>query len=178
MSSMNTGPKSDAPSWLAFHKLNPQARLRLFCFHYAGGSARVFREWHDLLPTVEVCPLQLPGRGTRIKEGSVRRVAPLVEQLARELSPKLDMPFAFFGHSMGALIGFELARLLRRERGLNPAHLFISGRRAPQLRAAGPPIHNLPDDEFIERLRDYNGTPEEVLRHPRADGTDAALPAS
>ncbi|MET0647739.1 MAG: alpha/beta fold hydrolase [Pyrinomonadaceae bacterium] len=170
MSSMNTGLKSDAPSWLAFHKPNPRASLRLFCFHYAGGSAQVFREWHDLLPTVEVCPVQLPGRGTRIREGSVRRVAPLVEQLARELAPKLDVPFAFFGHSMGALIGFELARRLRRERGLEPAQLFLSGRRAPQLRDAGPPLHDLPDDEFIERLRDYKGTPEEVLRHPELMG--------
>lgn len=166
MSSMNTGLKPGAPSWLAFHKLNPRASLRLFCFHYAGGSAQVFRDWHDLLPTVEVCPVQLPGRGTRIKEGSITRIAPLVEQLARDLSPKLDMPFAFFGHSMGALVGFELARLLRRERGLKPAQLFVSGRRAPQLRDDAPPSHNLPDDEFIELLRAYKGTPEEALRHP------------
>jgi medium-chain acyl-[acyl-carrier-protein] hydrolase len=170
MSSMNAGMKADAPSWLAFHKVNPQAALRLFCFHYAGGSAQVFQTWHDLLPTVEVCPVQLPGRGNRIKEGSISRIVPLVEQLAREISPKLDMPYAFFGHSMGALVCFELARLLRRERGSKPAHLFVSGRHAPQLPDTSPPVHNLPDEEFIERLRDYNNTPEAVLRHPELMG--------
>jgi medium-chain acyl-[acyl-carrier-protein] hydrolase len=66
---------------------------------------------------------------------------------------------------MGGLIGFELARLLRREYGLNPVHLFVSGRRAPQIPDSDPPIHALPDFEFLEELRHFNGTPEAVLEN-------------
>lgn len=154
------------PVWLAFHKPNPQADVRLFCFPYAGGGAHIYRGWKDLLPNLEVCPVQLPGRGARIREPQVKRLPALVEALARDLLPKLDKPFAFFGHSMGALISFELARLLRREHGLAPSHMFLSGRPAPQTERDAAPIHNLPDAEFIEQIRAYEGTPEEVLQHP------------
>ncbi|HEX8846789.1 MAG TPA: thioesterase II family protein [Pyrinomonadaceae bacterium] len=157
---------SSLPNWLAFYKPNLNANLRLFCFPYAGGGAQVYRNWKDLLPSVEVCPIQIPGRGVRIKEGCVKRLPQLVEILSRDLLPKLDKPFAFFGHSMGALVSFELARLLRREHGLSPVHLFLSGRRAPQLAETDSFIHNLPEDEFLEELRLLNGTPKEVLEHP------------
>jgi medium-chain acyl-[acyl-carrier-protein] hydrolase len=77
----------------------------------------------------------------------------------------MDRPFAFFGHSMGALVSFELARLLRREHATLPHALFVSGRRPPQL-PMEPPTYDLPEDEFVEELRRMGGTPEEVLRHP------------
>jgi medium-chain acyl-[acyl-carrier-protein] hydrolase len=96
------------------------------------------------------------------------RLTPLVETLTSILQPYLDRPFAFFGHSLGALLGFELVHALRHHLGQSPVHLFISGRRAPQLPAPHPPIHNLPESEFVEKLRRLNGTPEAVLR-------DAAL---
>lgn len=76
------------------------------------------------------------------------------------------MPFAFFGHSMGALLGFELARELRRQRGIIPVHLFVSGRRAPQVPDLDPPIHQLPESAFLDELRHLNGTPEEAMQHP------------
>jgi medium-chain acyl-[acyl-carrier-protein] hydrolase len=90
----------------------------------------------------------------------------MVEEIAGALAPLLDMPFAFFGHSMGAMISFELARLLRARRALEPAHLFISGRRAPHLPPDEPPSYGLPEPEFIEKVRELNGTPREVLEHP------------
>jgi medium-chain acyl-[acyl-carrier-protein] hydrolase len=93
------------------------------------------------------------------------RLGALVEAVAEVLAPQLDRPFAFFGHSMGAMISFELTRLLRRRHGLRPAHLFLSGRRAPQFPPTEPPTYHLPEPEFVEKLRGLNGTPAEVLAH-------------
>ncbi|HET6977275.1 MAG TPA: alpha/beta fold hydrolase [Pyrinomonadaceae bacterium] len=153
--------------WLAGVKPNPEASLRLFCFPYAGGGATIFRTWQAELPKeVEVCPVQLPGRGRRLKEAAYTNVHTLVQELAQGLFPFLGKPFAFFGHSMGASISFELARYLRREHHLMPRHLFISGRRAPHMPALHTPIYNLPDAEFMVGLRDLNGTPVEALEQP------------
>lgn len=152
--------------WLAFVRPNQQAKLRLFCFPYSGGGATAFRTWPDSLPTaVEVCPVQLPGRETRLREQPFTRISPLVQAAAQALLPHLDKPFALFGHSVGALIGFELARHLRRRYGLETVHLFVSGRHAPQIPDPDPPIYALPEPEFIEEVRLYNGTPEEVLEN-------------
>jgi medium-chain acyl-[acyl-carrier-protein] hydrolase len=161
-----TGTKATFP-WLACHRPNPRAALRLFCFPYAGGGAPIYRNWVERLPPeVEVCPVQLPGRGGRLREKPFSRMAPLAEALAAELRAYLDKPFAFFGHSMGAIIGFEVARVLRREGAPRPRYLFASGRAAPQIPRPDPPTYELPEAEFIEELRRLNGTPAEVLEHP------------
>ncbi|MUL37888.1 thioesterase II family protein [Gloeocapsopsis dulcis] len=145
---------------------NPHASLRLFCFPYAGGNSLIFRPWLKSLPTtVEVCPVELPGRGIQMKLAPISRLELLIKSLASTLLPHLNQPFAFFGHSMGALISFELTRLLRREYNISPVHLFISGRRAPQIPDPKPPIHALPEPEFIEELRRLNGTPQAVLEN-------------
>lgn len=153
--------------WLTCPRPNPRARLRLFCFPYAGGSTMIYRQWQDALPAeVELCPVQLPGRAARLREAPFTRVEPLVAACAEALGPYLDKPFAFFGHSMGATIGFELARWLRRHGGPQPRILFVSGRRAPQLPDTLPHTYDLPDADFIADLRRLNGTPTEVLEHP------------
>ena len=153
-------------SWIAYSKPRPQARLRLFCFPYAGGGALIFRTWADGLPTdVEVCPIQLPGRGTRLMEPLFTQLSPLIQALAQALLPLLDKPFAFFGHSLGALVSFELARQLRRQYGVQPVRLFVSAGRAPQLPHRGLPVHTLPDGDFLAELRRLNGTPRAVLEH-------------
>jgi medium-chain acyl-[acyl-carrier-protein] hydrolase len=158
-------------------ELSSKTRLRLFCFPYAGGGASIFRAWSAKLPpTVEVCPIQLPGREHRWREAPFTRLLPLVEILAQDLQPLLHLPFAFFGHSMGALISFELAQQLCRKHGKTPVHLFVSGARAPHLPDLDPPIHHLPDAVFVEALRRrYNGIPEEVLRN--AELMQIVLPA-
>lgn len=144
-----------------------QISLRLFCFPYAGGSARIFQKWSHKFPaTVEVCPLQYPGRGNRLQERPFDRLEPLVQNIAETLLPLLDKPFAFFGHSMGAVVAFELARQLRRERQMSLVHLFISASRAPQFPDRTPVAYNLPEPQFIEELRRLNGTAPEVLEHP------------
>jgi medium-chain acyl-[acyl-carrier-protein] hydrolase len=156
-----------ANSWVTIPGANSSSSLRLFCFHYAGSNASIFRTWSNRLGTeIEVCPVHLPGRERRWNEPLITQIVPLVEALADALYPHLlDRPFAFFGHSMGALISFELARELRRQHAPSPVHLFVSGRQAPQLGAIAPPIHQLPEAEFIEALRRYQGTPDAVLRN-------------
>jgi medium-chain acyl-[acyl-carrier-protein] hydrolase len=152
--------------WISFRKPDPKAQLRLFCFPYAGAGALIFRKWADGLPReVELCPIQLPGRGTRLTEPPFTMLSCLVEALARVLVPLLDKPFAFFGHSLGALIGFELARQIRRQHGVHPVRLFASAGRAPQIPHRTPPIHNLANEEFLAELRRLNGTPRELLDH-------------
>ena len=156
----------DLDRWIPSRKPDPKTRLRLFCFPYAGAGALIFRKWSDALPReVEVCPIQLPGRGTRLKEPPFTKLPSLIEALARALDPLLDKPFAFFGHSLGALIGFELARQIRRQYGLIPVRLFASAGCAPQIPHRALPIHTLPDNQFLAELRRLNGTPRELLDH-------------
>lgn len=140
--------------------------MRLFCLPYAGGSSREFRGWTKALPGfVEVCPVELPGRGRRMGEPCYTRLLELVGAISKGLAPYLDVPFAFFGHSMGAILAFELARTLRREHGCLPRCLFVSGRRAPQLPDSRPSPYALLEHEFIDEVRKLNGTPREVLEH-------------
>jgi medium-chain acyl-[acyl-carrier-protein] hydrolase len=116
---------------------------------------------------VEVCPVQLPGHESRLREPAFDRLGSLVDALVPELLPLLDRPFAFFGHSMGAMIGFETARRLRARKVVGLQHMFVSGRRAPQLPPKGERrTYDLPEAEFIEELGRLNGTPREVLEHP------------
>jgi medium-chain acyl-[acyl-carrier-protein] hydrolase len=152
--------------WIPFRKPDSQTRLRLICLPYAGAGALIFRKWSDALPRdIEVCPIQLPGRGTRLTEPPFTKLSCLIEALTRALDPLLDKPFAFFGHSLGALIGFELARQIRRQYGVHPVRLFASAGRAPQIPHRAPPIHTLPDNQFLTELRRLNGTPRELLDH-------------
>jgi medium-chain acyl-[acyl-carrier-protein] hydrolase len=151
---------------MSLYRPKPQARLRLFCFPYAGGGASIFRDWADSLPaTVEVRPIQLPGRESRFRERPFSQITELLPALSLALQPYLDKPFAFWGHSMGALISFELARRLRRENKPGPLHLFLSGHKAPQLPDSLPSIHQLPDKEFLQEVRKLNGAPEAVWRN-------------
>ena len=104
-----------ASSWVVCTKSH--ARLRLFCFPYAGGGASIYHPWSKRLSgDVEICPLYLPGRENRLREPCFKRLSSLVEELTDALTHFMDVPFAFFGHSMGALISFEVARRLRRSR--------------------------------------------------------------
>lgn len=156
-----------ASPWTAGAKPNPRARVRLFCFPYAGGGAAIYRTWPSGLPAgVEVVPVQLPGRGRRLNEPAYTSTDEMIPVLADALLPYCDMPFVFFGHSMGATISFELARHLRREHELRPRQLLVSGRRAPHAPNPNPHTYNLPEPEFIRTLRELNGTPKEVTEHP------------
>jgi medium-chain acyl-[acyl-carrier-protein] hydrolase len=107
--------------WLLRIRERPRARVRLFCFPYAGAGASMFHRWPDALRSdVEVLPVQLPGRETRYREPLHRRIEPLAAALATALGPALDRPFAFFGYSLGGLLAFETARELRRRSSALP----------------------------------------------------------
>jgi len=153
--------------WIQIPKPNPRAEVRLFCFPYAGGAAPIYRNWPDSLPTsVEICAVQPPGRERRMHEEPFTDLLALVEAAGPALLPYMDRPFAFFGHSMGAWIGFELARYLRRENQPKPLRLFASGCPAPHIRSRSAIAHNLPEEEFLKELRHLKGTPKEALEHP------------
>lgn len=149
--------------WFAYTPPKPSARVRLFCLPYAGGSAAIYRAWVGAAPPeIELVPIELPGRGRRFAEPAYTRMHALVASLAQAIGPLAQQPFALFGHSMGALIGFELARWLQHSGPAMPVRLFVSGCSAPQL----PPtrvIHDLPDAAFVSELRRLNGTPAEVF---------------
>ena len=156
--------KPQVKSCVIYPKPNPHARARLFCFPYAGGTAAIFRGWPNYLPAeVEVCAIQYPGRGSRIPERLREQVEELVDSSYEELQPFLDKPFAFFGHSMGALVSYEFARRLQRDQRTGPVGLFVSGCTAPHLRVFDRITYDLPDPEFIAELRELQGTPPEVL---------------
>lgn len=161
---MTTSPST---AWFPYTRPNPQARLRLFCLPFAGGAASIYRTWAQNLPdTVEVVPVQLPGREARMRETSYTRIGPMIESLATAIEGQLDRPYALFGHSMGTLISFELARALRGRGLRQPEQLFVSGHRAPQIPDHDEPIFDKPHDDFVAELRRLNGTPEAVLQHP------------
>lgn len=150
--------------WIPQFKPNPQANLRLFCFPYAGGTTYTFRQWSGFLPkTVELCSIELPGRFRRLNESPYQELDSLLSALSTVLIPYFNKPFAFFGHSMGGLVSFELTRLLRRKFNQSPVHLFLSGCRAVQIPNPNPIIHNLDDDKFKQEIINYGGTPTEVI---------------
>lgn len=159
-------PAPNASSWLVRPRPAPRAALRLFCLPYAGGGAAIFAPWARLLPdTIEVVAIQPPGRAERLADPPYTALGPLVDAIAHAIAPLLDRPFALFGHSMGALLGFELARTLRRERCPQPERLIVSGHRAPHLPSGRPPTHALPEPAFLAELARLEGTPPEVLAH-------------
>ena len=151
-------------AWLMPFSKEQNGRLRLFFFPHAGGGASAFYQWSRVLPSDITCyALQLPGRETRLREPLHRQVRPLVQSLTNVLQPYLDAPFIFWGHSMGALLSFEVARTLQQQGMSMPQRLMVSGYNAPQIPYADPPIHHLPQPDFIAALQELNGTSPMVL---------------
>lgn len=141
------------------------AALRLFCFPHAGAGASAYRAWVQALAEdgIAVCPVQLPGRENRLGEQPHREIEPLIGELVAGIASEFDRPYALFGHSMGALVAFELANAVRDRGGLLPVHLFVSGRIAPQLTDTRAKLHALTDSELLARLADLGGIPRELL---------------
>lgn len=162
-------PRTGRGGWCVRWKAAPRARLRLFCAPHAGAGAGVYRAWAErLAPGIEVVALRPPGRETRYGEPVPTSIAETVPAVLAEIEDWLDAPYAWFGHSLGALVAFECCRALAG-RGAPPPHrLLVSGRPAPQLPSRLPPFHALPDAQLAELMREYGGTPLEVLDDPSA----------
>ncbi|ONI78022.1 thioesterase [Actinosynnema sp. ALI-1.44] len=134
-------------------------QLRLLCFPYAGGNAQTYVRWRKLLgQDVDVRPMQLPGHGERIRETPQHRWDGLLADVRAKLVGMLDRPIALFGHSLGALLAFECARILVAEYGIRPVRLLVSGHRAPHLPLREEVLHHLPDAEFLARLSERSRT--------------------
>lgn len=153
--------------WISGGRISQNPRVRLFCFPYSGASASIYYTWINYAPTmVDICPIQLPGHGTRLTELLHNDLQSLIKDAYIELEPYFsDVPYVFFGHSFGALFSFELARVLRDQGKNSPEHLFVSGHGAPHLVDLYPRIHTLPEKEFRERIGELNGMSPEILKN-------------
>ena len=160
---INTEAKNE---WFVQLSKSTEAKLYLYCFPFAGGSSNVFRRWPLFVPAgVEVVPVEIPGHGKRLQEQPFSNLFELVEKMGAEIGAMLRQPFAFLGHSMGALLAFELTRFLRRQKLPMPRQLFVSAHVAPHTPSLREPIYGLPEKEFIARLQEINGTPQQVLQN-------------
>ncbi len=154
----------DSP-WLTTYGYSSQGGARIFAFPYSGAGTSIYSHWaKDFCDShVDFIGVQLPGRESRFGEMPISHLPLLVKELSKEIAPLTNQPFIFFGHSLGALIAFELCRELRRKKLSLPIHLFVSGFRPPQLSNPNKELHQLPEKNFIEGIREYGNTREEVL---------------
>lgn len=149
--------------WVA-SRPTPNARLRLFCFPFAGGAATQFGSWQAQLgPEIQVCAIQPPGRGERFHEPPFTQWTPLISELSRVIAKYDDLHYAFFGHSLGGLMAFELARACTALSLPLPLHLFVSATNAPLTAPDRPDVTRMDNSALKKRLSEYNGTPAEVL---------------
>ena len=151
-----------AGDWVV-SRTDRDADFRLFCLPYAGGGSTLFRSWPAQLE-FDVLAVELPGRGRRFAEPCAVQMDEIVEPLLKAMAPYLDRPFGFYGHSLGAMISFELSHACRRELGLEPELLITAAsvppRREPKRDRSGPD-----DDAIKQRLRLAGGTPPEALEN-------------
>jgi medium-chain acyl-[acyl-carrier-protein] hydrolase len=139
-------------------------RTRLLCFSYAGGSTDLFRAWSDdLAPNVELLAVQLPGHGSRLREQPYPDWESLLKAAFTGLSPYLALPHAFYGHSFGGRLAYELTHLVEAEYPGRTQWLFVSGCRSPDSPQAEPYLHERSGPEFRAALRELGGTPPEIL---------------
>lgn len=173
---MSLPPNPLPPSpWVSRPRPVSKPRARLICFPHAGGSPIGYWSWPAAFPPdIDVATALLPGRSKRRNEPPFTRMQPLIAALEQGLAPLLDVPFAFFGHSMGAILAFELTRARRRRGASLPVHLFVAASGAPSLDRPFPRMHDLPEPELVAELARMGGTPKSVLDEPYA--RDAILP--
>jgi surfactin synthase thioesterase subunit len=150
------------PGWFRCFDKRPAASVRLICFPFAGGSAALYRPWHKhVAPSVEIQAVQYPGRADRLREPMIGDARELARAIADALPPLLDRPVALYGHSMGAIVAYEVARLL----GSTPTRLFVSGSPAAHEEDHEEPIAGLPDDAFVQKLYELGGNDIGVLEN-------------
>lgn len=154
--------------WLPGRRQDSQTvKFRLFCFAHAGGGSSFFNAWKAYFgPEIEVCPILLPGRESRIREKPYRRIEDIIEPLMQVLKPEMTLPFGVFGHSFGSILAFEVARRAT-ECGYPLKTLMVSGRRAAHLKMRRNPLHQLDTDAFLKAIQGLNGTPKDVFNNEK-----------
>lgn len=160
------GQERDQRRWLKRFGRPETAGTRLLCFHYAGGSASMFRDWPKAMPPhVDLVAVQLPGRADRFHEPAYRDMASLVEALVEVLEPLLNQPFACYGASMGATVSWALINALAEREMPLPLKLYVAHCPAP---SAAPMVRgwNEPDEGLVAYMRDLGGTPPEIMDDP------------
>ncbi|WP_164931613.1 thioesterase II family protein [Longirhabdus pacifica] len=152
--------------WFFHYDNQGESSVRLFCFHYAGGSSNTYRSWNrgELSPSVELISMELPGRGRRFNEPLLSTMEEVTSSALKAILPYRDKPMVFFGHSMGALMAFELARALEKE-NIKLAHLITSCFYAPQLPRKDKQITALPDEQFLREVQKLNGVPDLLMEN-------------
>jgi surfactin synthase thioesterase subunit len=139
-------------------------RVTLFCLPYAGGGATIYHGWKSRIPSwIELMPLHLPGRGVRHNQPAMHDWRELIGLLLRDVQPYIARPLAIFGHSMGALIGLELAYAIRARHQRTPVWFGASGSKAPSRRELDLKWLDCPEETLVDELRSLNGTPPELL---------------
>ncbi|GAA2655504.1 thioesterase II family protein [Paractinoplanes durhamensis] len=152
-----------ADVWIRLYHASPTASVRLVCFPHAGGSASYYFPLSaGLGPTVEALAVQYPGRQDRRGEPCAQTVGELADGIAAALRPHVGQPLAFFGHSMGAVLAFEVTRRLEQQAESPVQILFVSGRRAPSA-VRHETVHQGGDKELLAELRRLNGTDDRLI---------------
>ncbi|SDM86925.1 thioesterase II family protein [Allokutzneria albata] len=161
-------------AWFRGYRPVARPRVRLVCFAHAGGGPSAFRSWHEGLPAdVEVLAVRYPGRQDRLTEECVDRMEPLADAIAGALTPLLDTPLVFFGHSMGAWVGYEVALRLRGEHGFSVDQLLVSGQVPPHRRKPGG--EDPGTDAVIAEVRRLGGYDAQLFEDPEL--RELVLPA-
>jgi surfactin synthase thioesterase subunit len=144
-------------------------KLKLFCFPYAGGSTAIYNKWRRYVdPAIELVPVELAGRGKRIHEALYKDLREAVDDVFTVVTKNVNqVPYAIFGHSMGAIIAHSLARKLRECADTQPVHIFFSGRGAPHvIRSDEKKYHLMNDYDFKHEIIELGGTSPEFFEHP------------
>jgi len=152
--------------WFRTFKSNPKAQIRLFCFHHSGGSASSYYRWVEhLSPSIELTAIQFPGREDRFSEPFINRLEDIISQLSEGFNAHKDKPFFVFGHSLGALVGFEFVNAIRQHYSIIPRYLVVSAARAPHLIYKRPSLSQLDDESLTKKLKEYNGIDQNIINN-------------
>jgi medium-chain acyl-[acyl-carrier-protein] hydrolase len=158
--------RNDSARWLKRFRHGGPSDVRLFCFHHAGGTASMYREWPQLLPrSIEPVALQLPGRAERFREPPFDTMAPLIDALLEVIGSLFDQPFAFYGLSMGARVAWALTHGLRERAMSMPSVLYLASAAAPGWEE-GRAGWDVRKDDLVGYLREMGGTPPEIFSEP------------
>lgn len=141
-------------------------KIKLFCLPYAGGSSVIFNNWKSQLSSfIDVIPIELAGRGKRFTEPLYSYFDDAVNDIFNIIKDNLEDPYAFFGHSMGCMLAYELCHKISEERLPSPLHVFFSGRQAPNIISDKEISYKLPRDEFKQKIIELGGTPDELFEN-------------